>query len=118
MKPFTIKIVKNPHSLSSENVVEQLNSDVNVGLTKKKVKERIIQFGKNEIPQKKQKTRLKIFVDQFLNSIIYILSIASLLAFIFRNWLEGIAILIVILITVAIGFFDGITSHTLIRNTS
>jgi len=105
MKPFTIKIVKNPHSLSSENVVEQLNSDVNVGLTKKKVKERIIQFGKNEIPQKKQKTRLKIFVDQFLNSIIYILSIASLLAFIFRNWLEGIAILIVILITVAIGFF-------------
>ena len=105
MNPSNIKIIKNPYTLTSENVVKQLNSDIKFGLDKVKVKERTVQFGKNEIPQIKPKTRWNILVDQFLNSIIYILTVAALLAFIFRDWLEGIAILIVILITVTIGFF-------------
>ncbi|MDO9594701.1 MAG: HAD-IC family P-type ATPase, partial [Lutibacter sp.] len=76
-----------------------------IGLEKTQVKERLKQFGKNEIPLKKPKTKWRIFVEQFFNAIIYILTGAAILAFIFKDWAEGIAILIVILITVFIGFF-------------
>ena len=103
--PSNLYIVKNPHAIASKNVVDQLNSDKVFGLKKQQIKERISQFGKNEIPLKKPKTKWRILAEQFLNSIIYILTAAALLAFIFRDWAEGIAILIVIFITVSIGFF-------------
>jgi Ca2+-transporting ATPase len=100
-----IKIVENPHALSSNNVRDLLNSNVEYGLNKTQVEERIAQFGKNEIPLKKPKTKWRIFAEQFLNAIIYILAAAALLSFLFRDWVEGMAILIVILITIFIGFF-------------
>lgn len=100
-----LNIVKNPHALASKNVVIKLNSDVEFGLEKTQVEERIKQFGKNEIPLKKPKTKWRIFAEQFLNAIIYILAGAAILAFLFKDWTEGIAILIVISITVSIGFF-------------
>lgn len=105
MDSLDINIVKNPHSLDCKNVVLQLNSDAEIGLEKTQVEERLKQFGKNEIPLKKTKTKWRIFIEQFLNPIIYILAGATILAFIFKDWSEGIAILIVILITVSIGFF-------------
>lgn len=105
MDSLNINIVKNPHALTSKNVVIQLNSDVEFGLEKTQVEERIKQFGKNEIPLKKPKTTWRILAEQFLNSIIYILTVAAFLSFMFRDWAEGIAILIVIFITVSIGFF-------------
>lgn len=105
MDPLNINIIKNPHALAYKNVVLQLNSDVEFGLEKTQVAERNAQFGKNEIPTKKPKTKWRIFIQQFLNAIIYILAAAAMLSFLFKDWLEGIAILIVILITVSIGFF-------------
>jgi Ca2+-transporting ATPase len=105
MDSLNMNIVKNPHALNCKNVVFKLNSDAEIGLEKTQVKERLKQFGKNEIPLKKPKTKWRIFVEQFFNAIIYILTGAAILAFIFKDWVEGIAILIVILITVFIGFF-------------
>ena len=105
MTSQNINMVKNPYTLSSEEVVNQLDSDIELGLKKKQAEERLKKFGKNEMPHKKQKTRWQIFIEQFFNSINYILAAAALLSFLFRDWEEGIAILIVILITVFIGFF-------------
>jgi len=46
-----------------------------------------------------------ILADQLLDPIIYILAVAAVLAFLFSDLLEGFAILVVILISVGIGFF-------------
>jgi Ca2+-transporting ATPase len=98
-------MIHNPHTLDAKSVIEKLGSNVEYGLDKKEVIKRFTTFGKNLIPKKGPKKRYLIFFDQFKDPIIYILAVATLLAFLFRNWLEGIAILIVILITVMIGFF-------------
>jgi Ca2+-transporting ATPase len=98
-------MIKKPFVLTTKDVVKQLNSDVEYGLTREEVQRRIIRYGKNNIPQKGTKKRGRIFIEQFLDPIIYILTVATLLAFFFRDWSEGIAILIVITITVIIGFF-------------
>ncbi|HSQ45802.1 MAG TPA: cation-transporting P-type ATPase, partial [Lutibacter sp.] len=101
----TLYIVKNPHTIATKNIINQFNSDAKIGLNKQQIKDRIVQFGKNEIPLKKPKTKWRIFAEQFCNSIIYILTAAAVLAFIFKDWAEAIAILVVIFITVFIGFF-------------
>ena len=85
--------------------MNELNSDEEFGLKKIQTKERLAKFGKNEIPLKKPKSKWRIFAEQFLNTIIYILVGAALLSFFFKDWPEGFAIIIVILITVSIGFF-------------
>lgn len=105
MAPTDITMIKKAHAISTNNIVAQLNSDLKTGLNNKQIKEHIAKFGNNEIPLKKLKTKWQIFAEQFINSIIYILGAAALLSFLFKDWPEGIAILIVILITVSIGFF-------------
>ncbi|WP_298369370.1 cation-transporting P-type ATPase [uncultured Lutibacter sp.] len=99
------KTIQNPHTLSPIEVIQQLKSDSILGLTAKQVKTRSKLFGPNNLPNVKSKSPLVILYEQFFNPIIYILLIAAFLAIIFKDWLEGIAILIVIIITVAIGFF-------------
>jgi Ca2+-transporting ATPase len=98
-------MAQEPFTLEIKDVVEQLDGNVENGLSKEEVKQLLLRYGKNELPKKKPKKKWRIFINQFLDPIIYILIVAALLAFTFTEWLEGIAILIVIIISVFIGFF-------------
>ena len=94
-----------PFSLSVKSVLESLNSNTNSGLTESEVKVRINKYGKNETANKKPKSKWKILIDQCNELIIFILVIAAGLTFLFNDDLpETIAIIIVILITIIIGF--------------
>ena len=98
-------MIKKPFSLSIADLVEQLGGDIDHGLSKKEALQRLQEYGANQIPQQAPKKWWRIFLDQFLDPIIYILMAAAVLAFLFSDPLEGFAIVIVILISVAIGFF-------------
>ena len=97
-------MIHSPFSISVENVAKQLGTDIEKGLSSKEASERLTKYKPNDIVQKEQQSKFKILANQFADPIIYILAVATLLAFAFQDWLEGIAILIVILITVMIGF--------------
>ena len=97
-------MIENAYTLSVEDIAKRIPIDLEKGLDQKTVEKHQSLFGPNEIPQDKPKSQLKIFIDQLLNPIIYILATATLLAFIFSEWLEGVTILVVILISVVIGF--------------
>ncbi len=98
-------MIKNPFVYTAQEVAVRLNSDVNQGLRKADVQKHTERYGQNQIPKDKPKSRWRILTDQLFDPIIYILVIAATLAFLFSDWLEGVAILVVILISVAIGFF-------------
>lgn len=98
-------MVNKPFSLSLSDLVVQLEGHIDQGLSKKEALQRLQEYGANQIPQQAPKKSWRIFLDQFLDPIIYILMAAALLAFLFSDPLEGFTILIVILISVAIGFF-------------
>ncbi|WP_299111323.1 cation-transporting P-type ATPase [uncultured Winogradskyella sp.] len=108
-----------PFSLSIKSVVDRLNSNTDSGLTESKVKERIKEYGKNEIATKLPKKKIKILIDQCNDRIIFILVVAAGLTFVFNDDLpETIAIITVILITVIIGFImelQGIRSLEALR---
>ncbi len=98
-------MIQNPFILQPTEIVAKLNSDIKNGLTTDQAKEYLHIYGDNQVPEHRPKKRRYILLDQFADAIIYILIVAAALAFFFRNWLEGTAILVVILISVAIGFF-------------
>tara|TARA_R110002050_G_scaffold286468_3_gene436980 strand:- start:62396 stop:65062 length:2667 start_codon:yes stop_codon:yes gene_type:complete len=98
-------MIQNPFSIQPLVVATQFNSSLENGLTKANAQKHLKDFGENQIPEQRPKKRIRILWDQFADPIIWILIIAAFLAFIFLNWLESMAILVAIFISVTIGFF-------------
>jgi Ca2+-transporting ATPase len=98
-------MVQAPCSFTVQEIADKLNSNLSNGLDSETVLKHRQTFGPNQILQDGPKKRWKILADQFIDPIIYILTAAAILAFLFSDLLEGFAIVIVIFISVAIGFF-------------
>ncbi len=96
--------VNDAHSFSTEEICKQLNANIDKGLSADEVKGRQESFGRNVIEQKKKKNPFLIFLAQFTSPMVYMLIVAAGLSFFFKEWLDGIAILAVILINAIIGF--------------
>lgn len=93
------------YSLPLERLISDLKTDPSRGLSQAEVETRRKSFGKNELQEEKQKNILLILLEQFLDPVIYMLLAAASLGFAFGEYIEAIAVLVVILITAAIGFF-------------
>lgn len=100
-----VHLEKEPYLLSVEEAVKGMKTSIETGLTEEEARTRQLEFGKNLLDEKKKKSILGIFINQFLDPIIYILTAAMMLAFFFQKWIEGFAVLFVILMTTLIGFF-------------
>lgn len=98
-------MIQNPHSLTIQELTNYLNVDLKKGLTTSQVKNHRKIYGTNTLKQKQAKSVWVILLEQLMDPIIYLLLVAMILAFSFSEWLEGIAVLIVILLTAMIGFF-------------
>ena len=98
-------MIHNPFERAAKKIIAQLNSDLDNGLDIHDAQKRIKTFGPNQIPKDRPKSRWRILMNQLQDPIIYILVVASLLAFLFTDWREGLVIVVVILISVTIGFF-------------
>ena len=99
------KVPGAPHSLSPEQVAGLLEADLVSGLTAEEVSKRLRDYGRNEIPKEKPPGLWRILFNQLVDPVIGILIGAAALAYAFEDSWQGTAILVVILISVAIGFF-------------
>lgn len=104
------EILNNPWSLSQEEVLEKLDISADRGLTKRETKRRLKHYGSNRLSEIKRKSVWTILLDQLKNLIVVLLGAASLLSFLFGKWMEGFAIVAVILINTAIGFFTELSA--------
>ncbi len=82
-----------------------LKTDLEQGLTAHEVQVRAARYGLNAIADAKQRSALLIFLTQFKSPIVYLLVFAAGLSIYFEEWLDGGAILVVILINALIGFY-------------
>ncbi|MBN2225523.1 MAG: cation-translocating P-type ATPase [Deltaproteobacteria bacterium] len=76
-----------------------------LGLSPEEARLRLDRFGPNLLMEEKKKGALMIFVRQFKSLIMVLLAAAAGLSFAFGDFLEAIAIIVVILINALIGFF-------------
>ncbi len=88
-----------------KDVLRELSS-FEKGLSEKEAQRRLEKYGKNIIERKHRISALKIFLKQFLNPLVIILIIATVVVFIFKEYLDGIAILIILLLNAILGFFQ------------
>ena len=65
------------HSVDSVEVLKTLGTDINNGLTTTQVAERKEKYGENKLKEKKKKTNLQRFFEQFKDVMIIILLIAA-----------------------------------------
>lgn len=96
---------KSAYALSVDAVCVLLNADAIKGLEATAASELLKVHGPNEIVEKAGTNPFAIFLAQFKSPFIILLFVAVMLSFWFKEWLDGIAVLVVIFINATIGFF-------------
>lgn len=97
--------IENPHVTDVSVIATGLSVDLQKGLTEEQAKKSLEQYGPNAIQSEKKKSLWQIFFVQLKSPMVLLLMVASGLSFYFQEWLDGIAILVVILINALIGFY-------------
>lgn len=99
------KPVETPWSRDAQEVLAELRVSPDRGLDDPEVKKRRDRFGINQLREARRASVWTILAHQFQSLIILLLVVAAVVAFLFGDWVEGIAIGAVIIINAAIGFF-------------
>lgn len=94
-----------PHAKTKVDLLTQLNSNLEKGLTTQEAQKRLETYGYNQLDQVPPTPLWYIFLQQFISPLVWVLAVAAGLAFLFQEWLEGAAIIGVIFINAGIGFF-------------
>lgn len=98
-------VLTNVHSRSIEEVTEVLDTKPDKGLSDDEVEKRLQEYGPNELEEQEEKSLWNILLDQLNNPVVYLLAAAALVAFLFGDIPEAIAILVVVVLNTAIGFW-------------
>lgn len=83
----------------------RLAADTKQGLSAAEAAKRLESFGPNAIVQTEQTPAWKLFLRQFKSPLVVLLVVAAGASFAFQEWLDGIAIVVVIVINALIGFY-------------
>jgi Ca2+-transporting ATPase len=94
-----------PHALSLEEVLATLET-TSQGLSSTQVKERSTHFGSNSLPDQHSFHGLKLFVSQFLNAMVVLMLLASLLSFLLDHYFDAGLILTIVLVNTVMGFLQ------------
>ncbi len=86
-----------------ECVARELNSDIEKGLSDQQVTESREKYGENAISEEKQKSLLRVFLEQFADLLVVILIIASIISMISGEIGSTIVILVVLIMNAILG---------------
>jgi len=93
------------HSIRLSDVISQLNTSTENGLSAHEVRARHHKYGYNTLPDVEQRSTATILLLQFKNLPIILLLVASALSYSLGRILESIAIFSVVFMTIGFGFF-------------
>ncbi len=96
---------KNWHSLPVTEVLAQLDTSEK-GLTSEQARQRLEQYGYNELPDESRKSPWLLLLEQFKNLLIIILLVAVALSAVLGEVIDAIVIFIIILFAAGLGFIQ------------
>jgi Ca2+-transporting ATPase len=102
------------YSKTVDEVLTELNTS-GEGLTSEEAELRRSKYGENKLPEKKRKTRIKLFLEQFKNYLIFILLVAAVIEIFLNKYTESAAIFIVLLINAVLGYTQEYKAQTSIE---
>ena len=86
------------HKLEAGEVLKTFGVDIKCGRTALECKKLQAQFGLNTLPEQKRRSILEIFFRQFLSPLIYLLMIASAIAFALGDYKDALVIVVVVIL--------------------
>jgi Ca2+-transporting ATPase len=103
MKPSSIEMTPSWHTLSADAVYSCLESTP-TGLTEAEAAQRLTEYGPNELQAARRVSPWVILFEQFKNVLIVILLVATALSAFLGHGVESIAIAVIVLFAVLLGF--------------
>ncbi len=97
--------LENVHTLSVDEIVQAVETNAEKGISQSEAESRTKQFGANIYAAQKQKSVWLMLLLQFKSPIVYLLLFAVAVTIYFQNYIEAIAIGVVIFVNALIGFF-------------
>ncbi|TEU08475.1 MAG: HAD family hydrolase, partial [Anaerolineales bacterium] len=91
------------HSLSPQDVAKELVTDLERGLTAAEATARLKQYGPNELVEREGPPFWKLLLNQFNQFLVIILIAAALISFVLGEWLDGGAIMTIVILNAIIG---------------
>ncbi len=98
------------HNRSAEEVLKELSADAKKGLSSEDVSKLQAEFGPNKLKEKKKKTMLQRFFDQFKDVMILILIVAAVISFVIacvegnpKEFFEPALILLIVILNAVMG---------------
>ncbi|MFW6213274.1 MAG: cation-translocating P-type ATPase [Spirochaetota bacterium] len=92
-------------SKPADEILGSLDVEQSQGLSEQEVESRREKYGANQLRKIEGRGTWEILLDQFKSLIIYILVAAAVVSFARQAWIDGAAIVIVLAINTAVGFF-------------
>ena len=99
-----IENIKAPWAVDNKIIIGSLHADMEAGLSSAEADRRLGIVGLNKIESAKKISPFLILLNQFVSPFVLLLVVAAGLSFFFEEWLDGIAIIAVIIINAVIGF--------------
>jgi len=97
--------IENAHALDPAAALAALEVSPADGLFESEVKRRATRYGPNTIAARRRLSALHVLAHQFMSPVVYLLGAAAALAFGFREFEEGFAIVAVLALNALIGFY-------------
>jgi Ca2+-transporting ATPase len=92
--------------LDIQEMARILKTDLAGGLAESENKVRLAHYGPNTLREGKGRSRLKIFIGQFADFIIWVLVGAAFVSGFLQEWLDSLAIIAIIILNAILGFIQ------------
>lgn len=95
-------------NFSTQHTAKELDADPYQGLSSAVVKTRLDSYGVNELPEPKPPSIFKLFLSQFSSFIVWVLIVAAVIAGVIGEWVDALAIFVIVILNAIIGFVQEI----------
>lgn len=94
------------HEMKEKDVEKVLNTNIDQGLSDSDVEKKRKQFGWNELQEGEKQSALMLFISQFKDFMVLVLLAATLISGLLGEYIDAIAIILIVLINGCLGFFQ------------
>jgi len=91
------------HALSADEVLQQLNSSLNDGISNEEAEHRQSVYGLNQLAEKPRPSFFRLIFDQLNNFIVILLIVASVISLILGEYIDAAAIMSIVILNAVLG---------------